>query len=371
MTGGLDRRAFLGVGGAALICTIGGKAIELRTPKDVAEADSAAANVARPRGAAIATTATAGKGTAKAPSAGSYPPVDGLTFGTPQPQPGGQVREYWIEAKSLMWDVAPSGRDELMGTTIKGPRRFRAFAYRPFNAGFAAPTGAASIPGPTLYAEVGDVLRVHFRNGDEHFGQAVTMHPHGVRYTPDYDGAYMGDFTRIGGFIAPGEEFTYTWEAVPESVGVWPYHDHGPNETLNSHRGLFGMIVIRERGAKVPDVEAGLYFHSFSPAVTKLRANFACVNGRVAAGNTPTIHAKVGQDVALHCIGGDDMLHTFHVHGHRWKAADGTDVDNQLVGPMTSVTARWTEDNPGRWLYHCHVLAHMDAGMNGWYLVEP
>jgi hypothetical protein len=66
------------------------------------------------------------------------------------------------------------------------------------------------------------VLRVHFRNGDEHFGQAVTMHPHGVRYTPDYDGAYMGDFTRVGGFVAPGEEFTYTWEATPDSVGVWP-----------------------------------------------------------------------------------------------------------------------------------------------------
>ena len=43
---------------------------------------------------------------------------------------------------------------------------------------------------------------------------------------------------------------------------------------------------------------------------------------------------------------------------------------------MTSVPqpvnfARWIEDNPGRWLYHCHVLSHMDAGMTGWYLVDP
>ena len=61
---------------------------------------------------------------------------------------------------------------------------------------------------------------MHFRNGDEHFNQALTFHPHGVRYTPDYDGSYLGNFTRAGGFIAPGEEFTYTFECTPDSVGI-------------------------------------------------------------------------------------------------------------------------------------------------------
>ena len=68
-------------------------------------------------------------------------------------------------------------------------------------------------------------------------GQAVTMHPHGVRYNPEYDGAYLGKYTRAGGFVAPGEEFTYFWECVPDAVGAWPYHDHGPNHTLNTFRG--------------------------------------------------------------------------------------------------------------------------------------
>ena len=113
--------------------------------------------------------------------------------------------------------------------------------------------GKPRMPGPTLHAEVGDVIVVNFRNGGgKKFDQAVTMHPHGVHYTPDYDGVYLGDFTRIGGFVEPGEEFTYTWEARPDSVGVWPYHDHGPNHTLNSLRGLFGAIVIRPKGARPP-----------------------------------------------------------------------------------------------------------------------
>lgn len=368
MPRGIDRRAFLGVGGAALICTIGGKSIAITSPDDVAKVDEIARNLSTPK--ALRARAAGAPAKPKAVR-GQVPAIDGLQFGTPEPQPGGQVREYWVEAKSLPWDVAPSGFDEFMSEPIPRPRSFRAFAYRLWSEGFAAPLGEATIPGPLLEAEVGDVLRVHFRNGDEHFGQAVTMHPHGVRYTPDYDGAYQGDFTRVGGFIAPGEEFTYTWEATPDSVGVWAYHDHGPNEELNSHRGLFGCIAIREKGTKRADVEAFLYFHSFLPAITKLRKNFQCINGRVAAGNTPTIQAKVGDDVAFHTFGGDDMLHTFHIHGHRWTAADGTHVDNQLLGPMTSVTARWTEDNPGRWLYHCHVLSHMHAGMTGWYLVQP
>ena len=112
-----------------------------------------------------------------------------------------------------------------------------------------------------LTAEVGDVLVVHFRNGDTKLRQAVTMHPHGVKYNPEYDGAYMGEFTRAGGFIAPGESFTYQWECTPDSVGAWPYHDHGPNHTLNTFRGLFGSIVVRPRGREV----AGSRVHAVRP----------------------------------------------------------------------------------------------------------
>ena len=352
MNGRIDRRGFLGVGGTALVCTLGGKAISLRSVDDVRAADAKAAGLKRPAAA-------------RADS------VDALKFGTPQPQPGGQVREYWIQAKAVKWNVAPTGRDDWMDMAVGGQKTFTALVYQLYSDGFAKPIGPATMPGPTLEAEVGDVLRVHFRNGDEKFGQAHTMHPHGVRYTPDYDGAYLGKHTRVGGFVAPGEEFTYTWEAVPESVGAWSYHDHGPNHGVSVARGLFGTIIIREKGAAKPDVETPLFLHSFAPQVTNLRRNFECINGRVAAGNTPTVRAKVGQDVAFHVFGADAMLHTFHVHGHRWKAGDGTHVDNQMCGPETSVTARWREDNPGRWLYHCHIQPHMEAGMVGWYLVDP
>ena len=166
------------------------------------------------------------------------------------------------------------------------------------------------MPGPTLYAEVGDVLVVHFRNADTKLDQAVTMHPHGVRYNPEYDGAYLGKYTRAGGFVAPGEEFTYFWECVPGAAGAWPYHDHGPNHTLNTSRGLFGAIVINERGAKIPDVNYTLMLHQLTPPITGLNRAFQCINGRAFAGNTPTLKAKVGQDVAIHVFGMDSTSTT-------------------------------------------------------------
>ena len=61
--------------------------------------------------------------------------------------------------------------------------------------------------------------------------------------------------------------------------------------------------------------------------------------------------------------------HTFHVHGHRWIAPGGVPRDTQTVGPAESFRIRWREEDPGTWLYHCHVEDHMMRGMIGIYRV--
>jgi hypothetical protein len=348
--GAIERRGFLGAGAAALMGLASFGAVKNLTPAEAAEMDHAAMSLKRPRFRPT-------------------DPVDRYEFPTPQPQPGGQVREYWIQAESHRWNIAPHRKDEWLGQVFHGRRTFRAYVYREYEPGFARPKGPARIPGPYLQAEVGDVLRVHFRNGDRHFRQAVTMHPHGVSYNPEYDAAYYGPYTRAGGFVAPGEEFTYTWECPADSAGVWPYHDHGPNCMLNKARGLIGVTLIRPKGEPLPDREFAFYFGMLPPAVTGRPDNVMTINARWAAGNTPTLRTKVGDDVAVHVIGGDDNFHTLHFHGHRWSRF-GQFADCTTVGPFETLSVRWTEDNPGRWLYHCHVDTHMMHGMAGWYIVD-
>jgi FtsP/CotA-like multicopper oxidase with cupredoxin domain len=365
MSDGLDRRNFLGLGAGAagLFCSLTSKDIPNLSTADVKRIDAAAASLPAP----AAARAAAVKQGADV--------VDTYSFDTPEPQPGGQVREYWIQAVPVMWNPIPTGFDTWMNMK-QTTKPFLALCYQEMSANFTTAIGPPTMPGPLLEAEVGDVLKVNFLNGLANSsnksiaGQAVTMHPHGVRYTPDYDGAYYGAFTRVGGFIGPRRKFTYTWECTAEGVGVWPYHDHGPNHVLNSARGLFGSIIIREKGAQRPDQEYFLHLHSLTPQITGLPFMLHAINGRAFAGNTPTMRAKVGDDVAIHVFDQNSDFHTFHMHGHRWKDPDGTNVDSPGLGPQETRTIRFTEDNPGRWLYHCHVSAHQDAGMAGWYLVE-
>jgi hephaestin len=42
-----------------------------------------------------------------------------------------------------------------------------------------------------------------------------------------------------------------------------------------------------------------------------------------------------------------------------------------LLGPAQMETVDMVPDDPGTWLYHCHIEDHMDIGMMTLYKVEP
>ena len=286
------------------------------------------------------------------------------------------VREYWVVATSRTWRTSPTRHDDWKNKKVKD-YRFPALTYVATEPNFGKPLPPGGIgdntgmPGPVLRGSPGDTLVVHFKNDDRAMRMPHTMHPHGVHYDPQFDGTYIGRYTPPGGAVKFGDAFTYRWEVKDDSVGVWPYHDHGPMEMESTMMGLFGAIVIEPVGAKLPDVEATIYFHMFQPTVLKKPASVSAINGRGYAGNTPTVRAKVGQDVAFNVLTLGDELHTFHIHGHRWKAPAGNSEDAPLLGPAFGLRARFTEDAAGRWLYHCHVMQHMNKGMVGYYVVDP
>ncbi len=57
------------------------------------------------------------------------------------------------------------------------------------------------------------------------------------------------------------------------------------------------------------------------------------------------------------------MTHPMHLHGHFFEVGSAR-KDTVLVPPhMGRVTFEFTASNPGDWMFHCHNLYHMEAGM--------
>ena len=60
------------------------------------------------------------------------------------------------------------------------------------------------------------------------------------------------------------------------------------------------------------------------PDVTLVRGKFQAIDGRAFVGNTPVFKSRAGELVQWDVMAMGSEHHTFHVHGHRWRGADGS-----------------------------------------------
>jgi FtsP/CotA-like multicopper oxidase with cupredoxin domain len=284
--------------------------------------------------------------------------------------PSAQVREYWIAAVPVTWNVVPNGRNAIEGETFsREETTFKTIVYRRYTKDWVRPLrdnpkvvgDNDGIPGPLLRARVGDRILVHFKNLDNEFERPHSMHFHGVEYAVGSDGAFLPGFSGPGANVRPGESFTYRLKAGPQSAGIWPYHDHSPSMTDSIDGGLYGALSILGPRQEPPDREFVVFFGK--------QLEFNTINGRAFVGNTPIFRAKLGDVVQWDVLAIGDDHHTFHVHGHRWLSPSGVPEDTRTIGPAESFAVRWKEGALGTWLYHCHVESHMMNGMISFYRV--
>src|SRR3989338_4353731 len=111
------------------------------------------------------------------------------------------LREYWIYAEDKEIEIAPG-------------IFFPAWTYN------------GQVPGPTIRATEGDLIRIHFQNKGT---KPHTMHFHGY-HAADMDGS-MPEQT-----VLPGDSFTYEFKAEP--FGIHLYHCHGFPVSQHIHKGL-------------------------------------------------------------------------------------------------------------------------------------
>jgi hephaestin len=342
---------------------------------------------------------------------------------------------YYVAADTVTWDFTPSGSNQITGQPFDSVERTFVEAgkwhighvalkamYREYtDSTFAtlktrpADQQYLGILGPLLRAEVGDTIRVVFRNNLE---APVTMHPHGVFYTKESEGspyaAGPGERDLEGNGVPPGHTFVYTWP-VPERAGpasgdgssiLWMYHSH-VHEEGDLSAGLLGPIIVSARGSTRADgtpsdvdrevvlafdeidEDASRYLktnlHRYAmqgdsapitfgfgvPAAggPETQFNFKETLNGYMYGNGPMPTMKVGERVRWYLMASTGFeIHSPHWHGNTVQVAHmRTDV--AMLLPMGMVVADMVPDNPGIWLVHCHVSSHLRMGMQGRYVV--
>lgn len=93
------------------------------------------------------------------------------------------------------------------------------------------------------------------------------------------------------------------------------------------------------------------------------------INGQAYPNATP-IGIRAGETVRLSIVNATMTRHPIHLHGHFFRllqAANGSPgpVKDTILIPamMGRADIEFVADNPGRWLFHCHHLYHMEGGM--------
>ncbi|HEX3604424.1 MAG TPA: multicopper oxidase domain-containing protein [Candidatus Dormibacteraeota bacterium] len=355
--------------------------------------------------------------------------VDAPSTGAAPASGAGQTRVHYIAADEVAWDYAPSGRNLITGRPFgdaenvymaSGPDRigrvnrkslFREYTDGTFSRLMPRPDAwrHLGLLGPVIHAEVGDTIRVVFRNNTS---LPASMHPHGVFYDKSSEGALYDDGTtgaaKADDSVPHGGTHTYVWR-VPERAGpgpmdsssvMWMYHSH-TDEVLDTYAGLMGGIVVtRRRMARAdgsprdvdrefmtmfmvsdenrsPWLDDNIRTYTSNPgSVRKEDPDFMesnrkhVINGYVF-GNLPGLEMKRGEHVRWYVMGmGTEVdLHTPHFHGNT-VVAMGMRTDVLSLLPATMVVADMVPDDPGTWLYHCHVADHISAGMLSDYVVH-
>ncbi|KAA0158514.1 hypothetical protein FNF31_05370 [Cafeteria roenbergensis] len=344
---------------------------------------------------------------------------------------GGVVRRVFVDAQVVQWDYFPGGFDFASGvpgenssharqlTEFDPPRRMgsrflklRFVRFRDAEFRERWPDEPAlGLLGFLFHAEVGDRVLFTLRNSAP---VAVSAHPHGLKYTKGNEGLPapgQGPGETADDSIAPGQTFTYTWDAAersgPTAVdGVsslgWLIHSH-VDEPGDVSAGLVGFVAVTKRGWARPDGSPADVDREFAllwlindeakssvkrqsmawalsgrgpSAASNVSADevaaalasasgtmLHAVNGRLF-GTLGGIEMVEGERVRWYsaALGDDRDLHTPHWHGGT-VLERGARVDTVTLLPATHSTVDMRPDAVGTFLLHCHVDHHMMMGM--------
>lgn len=254
--------------------------------------------------------------------------------GTVTTLPDGRVRrEYTITAVEMEIEVAPGVF-------------YPAWTYN------------GQVPGPTLRATEGDLLRVNFLNAGTH---AHTIHFHGI-HPARMDGVYE--------VVNPGDRFVYEFTARP--AGLQLYHCHAIPLKRHIAKGLYGAFIIDPKVPRPPAREMVMVLNGFD-------TNFDGANEVYAVNTVPfayhhdPIRVKRGELQRIYMVNilEFDLINSMHIHGNFFNVfrtgatvpSDFTDILMFCQGERHII--EFTYEDTGRFMFHAHQSEFAELGWMG------
>jgi len=222
-----------------------------------------------------------------------------------------------------------------------------------------------TVPGPTIRATEGDLVRVHFINNGS---KEHTIHFHGI-----HPAGMDGVFEPVGG---NGGQFIYEFEAGP--VGVHPYHCHVMPLEEHIVHGLYGVFIVDPKEKRSPADEMVMVLNGLDTDFDT-ENNFYAVNTIPFYYQHHPIQINTNELIRVYVVNmvEFDPINNLHLHGNLYKYyPTGTDLVPSFYTDM--ITLSQTErgimefeyEYPGKYLFHAHKVEFSEKGWVGIFLVR-
>jgi manganese oxidase len=221
-----------------------------------------------------------------------------------------------------------------------------------------------TVPGPTIRATEGDLVRINFINNGS---KSHTIHTHGI-----HEAEMDGVFETVG----PGGRFTYEFTAEP--FGVFPYHCHmQPLEEHIAH-GLYGVYIVDPKTPRPPADEMVMVMNGYDTDFDT-ENNFYTVNGIPYYYMHHPIQIGMNQLVRIYLVNmlEFDPINNFHLHANLYQLyRSGTSLTPDEYTDMVTMSQgergilEFKYKFPGQYMFHAHKTEFAEKGWMGSFLVK-
>ncbi|MDV4166486.1 multicopper oxidase family protein [Rhodovulum sp. FJ3] len=148
-----------------------------------------------------------------------------------------------------------------------------------------------------------------------------------------------------------------------------------PHMTVSGIDSARRLELAMEGGAMGRMSGAMMHGRSMGFREMAQQGQFWALAGQVGMTDTPFAQLDRGETVRVKLTNDTAFPHAMHLHGMHFRQVTedgslGPMRDTILSYPNAPLEIAFVADNPGQWLFHCHMLGHAASGMTTWINVS-